>query len=301
MADSDPVRRYKKMVAGIYDRASSIFDQIGPRAFTQWAERLVEFAEIGPGARVLVVGSGRGAEVFPALERVGAEGFVAGVDLVASMAELLSADLREREITNAAVCRMDAEALGFADASFDFVLSSNVLFLCPQPIRALEEMHRVLAPSGRATVIPSGGASGFDPSLRRALREAYRPHLSESAAVKRLEEERRTLDAALQDHLESTHQPAIDIATEAGLREGLHSVGFAEISIVREEKEFFFDDEDQWWDWQWSHMRRSELEVLEPQILDALKSDVFERLQALKENDGIRVSGSTILALAVKN
>lgn len=299
MAHSDPVRRYKKMVAGVYDRASSIFDQIGPRAFTQWAERLVEFAEIGPGARVLVVGSGRGAEVFPAIERVGVEGFVIGMDLVASMTELLSADLREREITNAAVCRMDAEVLAFADASFDFVVSSNVLFLCPQPVRALEEMYRVLASSGRVALIPSGGASGVDPSWR--LREVFRTHLSESAAVKRRDEERRSLDTALQDHLARTDQLTVDVTTLGGLREGLHSVGFAEISIVREEKEFFFDDEEQWWDWQWSHVRRSALEILEPEILAALKSDVFERLRALKENDRIRVRGATILALAVKN
>ena len=86
-----------------------------------------------------------------------------------------------------------------------------------------------------------------------------------------------------------------------GLREALHSVGFTEITVAREALEFVFDDEEQWWTWQWSHMRRSELEVLEPEVLDALKFDVFERLRALKESDGIHVRGSTVLALAAKN
>src|SRR4030095_5709220 len=42
----------------------------------------------------------------------------------------------------------DAQALGLADAVFDVVLCTEVLEHLPEPQRALDEMFRVLKPSG---------------------------------------------------------------------------------------------------------------------------------------------------------
>jgi SAM-dependent methyltransferase len=43
----------------------------------------------------------------------------------------------------------DAERLPFADGQFDAVYSQAVLYRVPDPVRALAEIHRVLAPGGR--------------------------------------------------------------------------------------------------------------------------------------------------------
>jgi ubiquinone/menaquinone biosynthesis C-methylase UbiE len=47
----------------------------------------------------------------------------------------------------------DAEALEFADASFDVVYSHGVLHHTPDTRRAVGEVHRVLRPGGRAVVM----------------------------------------------------------------------------------------------------------------------------------------------------
>ena len=44
---------------------------------------------------------------------------------------------------------MDAQALAFADARFDTVVSVCTFCSVPDPVRGLRELHRVLAPSGR--------------------------------------------------------------------------------------------------------------------------------------------------------
>ena len=47
----------------------------------------------------------------------------------------------------------DAEALPFADGSFDRVFSNGVLHHTPDMSAALREIHRVLKPSGRVVII----------------------------------------------------------------------------------------------------------------------------------------------------
>ena len=43
---------------------------------------------------------------------------------------------------------MDAAHLGFADASFDTAVTSCTMCSVPDPVRALQELHRVLRPGG---------------------------------------------------------------------------------------------------------------------------------------------------------
>ena len=43
--------------------------------------RLVEYAAIPPGAKVLDVGCGTGSSLFPAAEKAGAAGHVIGIDI----------------------------------------------------------------------------------------------------------------------------------------------------------------------------------------------------------------------------
>ena len=108
------------------------------------APRLVQFAGITPGARVLDVGCGTGVVALTAA-RLGARS--TGVDLTPALLE------RARE--NAAIMRLDvdwregdAEDLPFEDAEFDFVVSQFGHMFAPQPALAVREMLRVLKPTG---------------------------------------------------------------------------------------------------------------------------------------------------------
>ncbi len=112
---------------------------------TGWGRTLEKFARwIDPpfGSRVLDVGCGPG--LFPAiLERSNCRAF--GVDL--DPASFRPPRLHTRLGVADALC------LPFPAAAFDLVTASNLLFLLPQPHLALDEMLRVLAPTGRLALL----------------------------------------------------------------------------------------------------------------------------------------------------
>ncbi|MEZ4454319.1 MAG: methyltransferase domain-containing protein [Nannocystaceae bacterium] len=108
-------------------------------------ELVDSLAECGPGDRVLDVGTGDGTYAIQAARR-GA--VVVGLDR--SPAMLAAAGQRARAAGVQVELRLgSAEALPFADASFDRVLAVTVLCLVDDPVRALAEMARVTRPGGR--------------------------------------------------------------------------------------------------------------------------------------------------------
>ena len=66
------------------------------------------------------------------------------------MVDTASARAWAANIRNARFERADAESLGLEDASFDAATCALGLMYVPDPVRALEEMLRVLRPGGRA-------------------------------------------------------------------------------------------------------------------------------------------------------
>jgi SAM-dependent methyltransferase len=108
------------------------------------AARLVGFAQIRTGQRVLDVGCGTGVAALAAA-RTGAH--VTGIDLTP---QLIVRAKENASITGAEIewHEGDAEALPFADASFDVVLSHFGHMFAPRPAVAIQEMLRVLKPGG---------------------------------------------------------------------------------------------------------------------------------------------------------
>jgi SAM-dependent methyltransferase len=109
------------------------------------AAKLVRFARVAPGEAVLDVGCGTGVVAVTAA-RAGAK--VRALDLAPA--------LLERARQNAAIAEVtvdftegDAEALPYADATFDVVLSQFGHMFAPRPEVALDQMLRVLKPGGR--------------------------------------------------------------------------------------------------------------------------------------------------------
>ncbi len=71
----------KTNIAGLYNRVASLFGQVGPDFFSYAGRHLVERMDIAEGAKVLDVAVGRGANLFPAAEKVGLRGQAIGIDL----------------------------------------------------------------------------------------------------------------------------------------------------------------------------------------------------------------------------
>ncbi|PYM57340.1 MAG: SAM-dependent methyltransferase [Candidatus Rokuibacteriota bacterium] len=109
------------------------------------APRLVAFAGVQAGQRVLDVGCGTGVVAITARRR-GAQ--VTGLDL--------TPELLQRARQNAALAQADvewhegdAESLPFGDGAFDVVLSQFGHMFAPRPEVATRELLRVLKPGGR--------------------------------------------------------------------------------------------------------------------------------------------------------
>src|SRR5436853_785655 len=112
---------------------------------TPTAARLVKFAGVQSGQRVLDVACGTGVVAITAA-RIGAK--VSGLDLTPELLE------RARENSGVAEVEVDwregdAEALPFQDGAFDTVLSQFGHMFAPRPAVAIGEMLRVLKPGGR--------------------------------------------------------------------------------------------------------------------------------------------------------
>lgn len=133
-----------------WDKAVDYYEHHWQHQLAPAQIRLLEMAAIRPGERVLDVACGTGLVTCRAARQVGEHGSIMGVDVAGKMvayAQQVAASQRLRQLTWA---RMDAEALLLPDESFDVALCALGLMYVPHPIKALQEMYRVLKPGGRA-------------------------------------------------------------------------------------------------------------------------------------------------------
>ncbi|GAA1023951.1 methyltransferase domain-containing protein [Acrocarpospora pleiomorpha] len=134
----------------------------------EYAERLVELAELPPGISVLDAATGTGLAALAAARAIGPAGEVVGVDISAGMLREAEALLAKSGLPNIRYQKADATDLReFAPGSFDAVLcSSSVLYL--DAARALAAWHQVLRPGG--ILAYSAMREGF-PAASRVFRE----------------------------------------------------------------------------------------------------------------------------------
>jgi len=117
----------REFVFGIFQRANLV------------RQRLEKFQQISGDSRVLEVGSGAHGLIFGLGNKSGI-----GIDPLADHYKRLFPVWQGNAQTIAAI----GEKLPFSDSSFDVVLSDNVIDHAENPIAILEEITRVLKPSG---------------------------------------------------------------------------------------------------------------------------------------------------------
>jgi SAM-dependent methyltransferase len=122
--------------------AGDAYDRFMGRYSRELAPRLIEFAGVEPGMRVLDVGCGPG----PLAERLAS---LAGSELVgaADPSEPFVAACAER-VPGADVRRADAEELPWRDGAFDAVLAQLVVNFMRDADLGVAEMRRVVRPAG---------------------------------------------------------------------------------------------------------------------------------------------------------
>lgn len=138
---AEEIRSAARSPADIYD------EQFVPALFRQWGPIVCDAAAVAPGQRVLDVGCGTGALTLAAAAMAGPDGAVTGLD---ANPEMLA--VARRKHTRVDWQHGRAEALPFADASFDAVASQFAMMFFDDRSRALAQMQRVLRPAGRLAV-----------------------------------------------------------------------------------------------------------------------------------------------------
>ena len=284
--ESDNVAQSKQRISGMFGRAATTYDHVGPQFFSYFGRRLVDIAKIPAGSIVLDVATGRGALLFPAAEAVGQDGQVIGIDLTETMIQETSKELaRQKMSPNIEVRQMDAEYLQFPDESFDYVLCGFAIFFFPQLNRAMSEFYRVLKPDSQICI------STWD---------------------KLVDEQWSWFDEIVNDYLppesnkseepNSESQPVFD--TPEGLKSILNNAGFEKIRIFSEAKDFVYSTNEEYWSTLWSHGMRGILERIEQskgkEGLEKFKSDVFRKVDVLKKDDGLHQVFSAFIGLASK-
>jgi len=128
-----------------WERSSAWFDR-NSADLVNW---ICDAAGVQPGHIVLDVACGAGQPSVTAAQRVRPDGRVIATDLSPQMADVTRRRAQRLGLDNLDAREMDAQALAFADASFDAATCRFGLMFCPEPVRAASEVRRVLKPGAR--------------------------------------------------------------------------------------------------------------------------------------------------------
>lgn len=134
--------------AELKNRQREMWASFAPTAMftTPVAGHLVKFAGVKAGEAVLDVGTGTGVVAITAA-RAGAR--VTALDLTPELLAQARENASIAQLPDIVWAEGDAEALPYADASFDVVLSQFGHMFAPRPDVTIAEMRRVLKPNGR--------------------------------------------------------------------------------------------------------------------------------------------------------
>jgi demethylmenaquinone methyltransferase/2-methoxy-6-polyprenyl-1,4-benzoquinol methylase len=135
------VRRLFDTIAGRYDFITGFLSYGQDR---RWKTRLIAFADIRPGDRVLDVACGTGDLVFAAMARTSN---VVGLDVTHRMLQL--AGMRPASQARSRFVTGDMLALPFGEDRFEVVTTGYGLRNVPDLRQAIREIRRVLTTGGR--------------------------------------------------------------------------------------------------------------------------------------------------------
>lgn len=272
----------KQEVVGMYNRAASLYGQVGTRQFTYFGQLLIERLSPPVGAHVLDLASGRGAILFAAAEKVGSLGQVIGIDLAPQMVAQTQAEIERRGLHQALMIAMDADQPDFPSESFDYITCGFALHFLNYE-RMLSIVHDLLKPGGVfAASIPNTPNRADDLARWQWLfdltKAVFPPDFTPPPAwiaPRRLK------------------KPEL---AEAALRQA----GFDQVWTEQHEATLYFRDEDDWWDWEWSQGSRFWLEGMSPEGLERFERESRAHVRAMQTPQGVPMLDGALFAFGQK-
>ena len=152
-----PARDKASLVGGVFDSVAARYDVMNDLMsfgiHRLWKRLTIDAAAARPGHSVLDVAGGTGDLAKAFARRVGSSGHVVLSDINAAMLGTGRDRLLDEGVVGVDCALADAEALPFADGSFDRVTIAFGLRNVTDKPRALASMFRVLKPGGRLLVL----------------------------------------------------------------------------------------------------------------------------------------------------
>ncbi|MBE9216474.1 methyltransferase domain-containing protein [Plectonema cf. radiosum LEGE 06105] len=118
------------------------------RFYIPIANKLVEFADLQKGQKILDVATGTGIVALNAAEKVGSEGKVIGIDISTGMLSNARKKLAETSLQNVEFVEADAEVFNLEVNSFDAILCSLAVCYLTDIPAALRKWYKFLKTDG---------------------------------------------------------------------------------------------------------------------------------------------------------
>jgi ubiquinone/menaquinone biosynthesis C-methylase UbiE len=125
-----------------------------------WFRWVFDQLDLPAGARILELGCGPGRLWLENAGRLGGDHSLALTDYSLGMAREARDVVATATTAMVVAASVDAQALPFADGSFDLVVANHMLYHVPDRQRAFAEVRRVLRPGGRFCAATNGIRSG---------------------------------------------------------------------------------------------------------------------------------------------
>ncbi len=140
--DINAIQKSYRRYAGRYDFYFGALFQPGRKA-------VIDLLDCQPGDHILEVGVGTGLSLplYPDDTQV------TGIDVSPEMLAKARQRCQEMELKQVELYEMDAEAMSFADHSFDKVVAMYVASVVPNPRQLIAEMTRVCRPGGELFIV----------------------------------------------------------------------------------------------------------------------------------------------------
>lgn len=269
-----------KKVTNVWDKVATNFSKVGPNYWNEFGENLVELSNINKGSKVLDIGMGRGASLFPALKKVSEDGEVIGIDFSEEMVEQTSLDIENQNISNAKVLTMDARNLIFEEESFHNVIGGFCVGVLLYGDDSLNGVMRILKQGGEAG-FSIWGEQPDQVWLTEIVNKYIKP--------------------APQNNNEP--QKVIKFSTTKDIKNVLEKEGFKNIRVYEETSRVVYKDKDEWWNEMNSNAVRGifdNIDALGDNLLEEFKKDVYKGLDRFKKEEGYVFSMPVIYAYGCK-
>lgn len=150
--EPEKIRSMFSQVATNYDKANSILS-LGIHHL--WRKKLVELSQAKTGDRVLDCATGTGDLAIEFKKTVGYKGEVVGTDFCIEMLASAPKKAASKKL-DIHFEVADVTQLQYADNSFDIASISFGIRNVQDPVKALQEMARVVKPGGRVMILEFG-------------------------------------------------------------------------------------------------------------------------------------------------